>query len=115
MEQFVEIFASCNSEKTDASIGFGTGFESATGGIDLEDTDWIFEGMGDSFWENHDEFEAGIQQAEVVMGENPGLTFRDALFAVFGHFSITYEVNGEEKDLAYAVDVDTAMYDLLTS
>jgi len=114
MEQYIEISASCCSEKTDASIGFGVGFESVTGEIDLEDTDWIFEGMGDSFWENHDEFEAGIQQAETLMEVKPDLTFRDALFAVFGHFTITYEVNGEEKALAYIIDVDAAMYDLLT-
>lgn len=115
MEKYIEIFACCYSEKSDASIGFGIGFDSEDGVIDFEETNWIFEGMGDSFWENHFEFESGIQQAEALMDTNPKLTLRDALFAVFGHFEISYEVNGEETELPYNIDIDAAMYDLLAT
>lgn len=109
----IEIWACCYSEKADVSISFGTSIDSSDGDLSYFDTDWIFAGMSDSFWENHEEFEAGIAQAEVMKNNDDTLTFHQALFAIFGDFTLCYEVNGEEMDLAYDFDVNASMYALL--
>ena len=62
----IEIWACCYSEKADVSISFGTSVESIDGCAETLDVEWIYEGMSDSFWENHEEFELGISQAEAL-------------------------------------------------
>ena len=111
----INIMAWCTSEKADVFIGFGITIESSDGSIDFSDTDWIWEGMGDSFWENHYEFECGLAEAEAIYDSTPDITFYEALFSVFGNFSIRYEVDGIDRDLPFNIDVNKSMYALLES
>lgn len=109
----IEIRACCYSEKVDVSISFGTSIESINGDLSSLDTEWIYEGMGDSFWENYEEFEVGIAQVEAMLKSDSTLTKRQAMFAVFGNFALSYEVDGEEKELDLDFDVNASMYALL--
>lgn len=108
-----EISACCYSEKADVSIGFGIFFDSDEESIDTLDTEWIDVGMSEPFWENHFEFEPGIEKAKQLVENNSNLTFRQALYTVFGDFSISYEVDGEEVRPNFKFDVNQAMYDML--
>lgn len=110
----IEIMAYCSSEKESASIGFGVSY-TLKDHPDGPGMDWIGEGFADSFWENYYEFEPGIERAKQLMQMNPEMSFREALFKVFGKFSVTYEVDGVEKNLSYNVDADGIMYSMLES
>lgn len=107
----IDIHACCYSEKADVGISFGKSVKDRY--LDASDIEWIFEGMGDSFWENHEEFEPGIAQAKAMQQNNVGLTFRQALFATFGHFNLYFEINGESAELDIDIDVNDQMYALL--
>ena len=109
----VEIMTYCYSEKEDASIGFGTSFDSEEELINNLDTDWIEEGLSDSFLENYIEFEPGIEKAKQLIKSNPNLTFRQALHNIFGNFSISYEMKGKEIALQIEIDINQTMYDML--
>lgn len=109
----IEIWACCYSEKADVSISFGTSVESLDGDLSSLDTEWIFCGMGESFWENHEEFEAGIAQAEALQKSNSTMTLHQAMYAIFGDFELSYEVDGEETELNIDYDVNASMYALL--
>ena len=108
-----ELWAYCYSEKEDVSIAFGTSFDPNEETVDSLDTDWIDEGLSDSFWENHHEFELGIDKAKALLTQNNSLTIREALFVVFGEFSISYEVDGKETELSLDVDINDCIYSLL--
>ena len=95
----INIQAHCWSEKEDIGIGFGLTYESEKDSLDTLDTEWIYIGMSESFWENAFEFDAGIEKASVLWETDGTLSYKEALFSVFGNFSITYEVNGEEKSV----------------
>lgn len=69
--------------------------------------------MTDSFWENHRDFGPGIDRAKRLVFNNPSMTLEQALFEVFGHFTIFYEVNGVEQKLDYDIDADEIMYSML--
>lgn len=107
-----EITACCSSEKTDVSIGFGTSFVSENDHFDYPSPDWITEGIEDSFWENYEEFEIGIQQAYQLRCKK-NLNTRQALFEIYGHFNISYKVDGLEADINYIIDVDEIIYSML--
>ena len=109
----IEITACCYSKKADVSVSFGTSVETVDGSFDTTDTEWIYVGMSELFWENHWEFESGIEQASILQNENNALTFRQALFNVFGHFELAYQIDGEEVDLNIDLDADSLMYALL--
>ena len=108
-----EIWAYCYSEKEDVSIAFGTSFETNEETLESLGTDWIDEGLSDSFWENHHEFEPGINKAKALLNQNNSLTIREALFMVFGKFSISYEVDGKETNLLLDLDINDWVYSLL--
>lgn len=108
-----EISACCYSEKEDVGIGFGVSFDSDEESIDSLDTEWIDVGMSESFWENHFEFEPGIEKAKQLVEHNSQLTLRQALYAIFGDFYISYEIDGEEIMFGTELDVNQAMYDML--
>jgi len=109
----IDIHACCYSEKADVAIGFGITFESKTGDPSEVGCEWIFEGISDSFWENHEEFEEGIAQARAINNEQKSVSYRQALVSVFGHFDLEFEVNGEITKLNIVIDVDDFMYELL--
>lgn len=109
----INIHACCYSEKADVTIGFGITFESENDDPSEAGCAWIFEGISDSFWENHEEFDEGIATARAIKNEDSSVSFRQALFSVFGHFDLEFEVNGEITKLNIVIDVDDFMYELL--
>lgn len=112
MGKEIEINAECICEKEPASLGFGIYCLPE----ELPDNiDWIVEGISESFWENYDEFMPGIDRAKCLMEGNPEISYEQALFSVFGHFHIRFEVDGREKEIAYDINPDNEMLELLTS
>lgn len=109
----IEVHACCYSEKADVAIGFGISYECKSGNLSDAGYEWIFEGISDSLWENHEEFEAGIAQAKTLSAENSSMTFQQALYAIFGDLGLEFEVNGELAELDSKVDVNEFMYELL--
>lgn len=105
--------AYCYSEKEDAGIGFGVSFDSDEDSIETIGCDWINIGMSESFWENVFEFDAGIEKASMLAEENPHLTYRQALYEVFGDFRLSFELDGKNIDFECDIDESQAMYDLL--
>ena len=107
----IEIMACISSEKGYGSLGFGVSGEAET----VEDlgTDWLFEGIGDSWWENCSEFEDDVEAVRKACEENKDLSWADAITQVLGHFTISYEVNGVETDLHYDFDFEGIMTDYL--
>ena len=108
-----EISAYCYSEKENVGIGFGISFDPDKDSIETIGIDWIREGMADSFWENYREFDAGIEKASILIEENQNLTYRQALYAVFGDFILSYEIDGKEVDYESEIDENQMMYDML--
>lgn len=108
----IEIMAWCSSETEGVSLGFGISYnpQKHPDGLPL---DWVYEGMADSFWENYRDFEPGIDKARQLVCNSTSMTLEQALFEVFGHFNISYVVDGVEKNLGYDIDADKAMYPLL--
>ena len=74
MEIYIQ--ASCFSEKADVSIGFGISLDAADGSLPEIATDWISEGMSESFWENYQEFEDGIAEAERLQSNDNTLDYQ---------------------------------------
>jgi hypothetical protein len=109
----IEVWVSCHSEKTDASIWCGVYVESNNGIVNLTDTDMIYLGLAESFWENYREFEDGVAQANVFQENNPTLTYQQALFEVFGHFTLSFKVDNNEIKLDIDSNADELMYSLL--
>ncbi len=108
----IEIMAWCTSKKESVSLGFGVTFN-PRGYPDGLSSEWIYEGIGDSFWENYADFEPGIDKARQLACNNPTMKLEQALSEVFGCFDISYEVDGVEKQLHYDVDVNEIIYSLL--
>ena len=109
----IEIWACCYSEKADVSISIGTSVESIDGCAETLDVEWIYEGVSDSFWENHEEFEDGISKAEALHSSDNTLTLHQALYKIFGDFALCYEVDGKEVDLNIDFNANASMYALL--
>lgn len=107
------IWACCYSTKEDVSISFGTTISSDAFSTNDIDADCISEGLSDSFWENYSDFEEGINKAKELQKENAALTDKEALYQVFGEFSISFEVNGQETELALNQDINDCIYSLL--
>lgn len=109
----VEIWICLSSEKESVSLSWGISYDPEEN-PDGPGTDWLFDGTsGESFWENYSDFEPGIEKAKQLNELDPSLSFRQALFEVFGHFTVSYEVNGDETELDYDIDGDDVMYSLL--
>lgn len=99
----IEFFAVCSSEKEGVSIACGTS--------DYEDSDWFWVGMTESFWENAFEFEDGTQKIKELI--ETGVSIREAIYNVYGHFVLEYTINGFECALPYEEDADELMSDLI--
>lgn len=112
-EKHIEIALSCYSTHQDVSLGCGVSYENDGEQIDLDDTDWIWSGLTECFWENFYEFEEGIAAAKAALSSGEKSTLCDALYEVFGAFNVKYTVNGELTDLKYGVDVEEIIYNLL--
>lgn len=107
----IEIMAHISSERGYGSLGFGISGEAES----LEDlgTEWLYEGIGDSWWENCSEFEDDAEAVRNAIEENDALSWKDAVIQVLGHFYISYEVNGVETVLNYDFDFEKIMIDYL--
>jgi len=112
-EEHIEIALSCCSTRRDVGLGCGVGYENDGQPIDLNDTDWIWTGIAECFWENFFEFEEGTAVAKAALASGEKSTLRDALYEAFGAFNVEYTVNGEATDLEYDVDVEEIIYNLL--
>jgi len=119
-DEYIEISACCYSDTIDVSVGFGIGFDKEDFSIADLGTDWIYEGLSESFWENAQDFEEGVSRAYAIVreevangGKDDHETFMKALRQVFGEFKIEYEIEGVKQDFTWDVDVNSAMYDML--
>ena len=110
----IQLDVVCFSEKEDVSLGFGFG-------ISEEDkvNKWISEpgdiaiGISDSYYELYFEFEPGINKAKKLVEDGYFSSIRDALLEVFGHFRLSFSVDGIDEEFDYDFDVDECMFDLL--
>ena len=108
-----EISAYCYSEKENVGICFGMLFDSDENPIETIGMDWVNIGMSESFWANTFEFDVGIEKASALIEKNPNLTYRQALYTVFGDFFLSYEMDGKKVDFEYEIDANQIMYDFL--
>lgn len=113
MIEEVYISAYCYSELAEVSISFGISLESEVDPIEAVGSDWIWVGMSESFWENYHEFEPYIEMVKEQLKNNSTLSHRQALTDVFGRFTVSYEVNGNESKLNFDLDTNEAMFALL--
>ena len=109
----IEVWVTCYSQKTDVSISCVICIESADGSIDIANAKIIYEALSESFWENCQDFEDSIAQAEAKQKSDSTLSFEQALLSVFGHFSISFAIDGKEIDLDIDANADDFMYSLL--
>lgn len=112
-EEYIEIGLSCCSARQDVGLGCGISYENGGQPIDVDDTDWIWIGITECFWENFFEFEGGIAEARAAVESGKKSTLYEALHEVFGEFNAEYTVNGETVALEYGVDVEEIIYNLL--
>jgi len=114
--EYIEFWLTCSSEATGASISAGCcGDYTQDESKDLKViVDCILQdSFGDSFWENHDEFEEGIDIAERLSAINKHITFDQALRIVFGHFTFSLKKNGEPCPFPSEFDADECIYSML--
>lgn len=109
----IQVWVTCYSEKTDASISCGIYVESVSKNLDITDIKNIYEGLSESFWENCQEFEDGVAQADTMQEDDPALSFEQAILSIFGHFFISGTVDGEETELGIDPIADDFMISLL--
>lgn len=112
-EDCIEISVSCYSTYQNARLGCGVRYKNDGQPINLDDTDWIWSGLAECFWENYYEFEEGIAEARAAVDSGKKSTLYEALHEVFGAFNAEYTVNGETVALEYGVDVEEIIYNLL--
>lgn len=112
-EEYIEISLSCNSSRQDAGVGCGISYENHGQPIDLNDTDWIWCGISECFWENFFEFEDGIAEAKAAIAVGKETSIEEALHKAFGEFFVEFWVNGEKTDLNYGIDIEDIIYNLL--
>ena len=109
----IEIWVCCRSEKVDADISCGITISERDYQTELPEPAWIYEGLSDAYWENYFEFEPYTEKAEILLKNGEFVDYKEALFSILGHFSLSFEVDGEKKDLAYNIDVDELMYSII--
>ena len=110
MDNLQEVEAYCYSEKVDVSLSFGIEYN---GSLDELGTDWIFEGISDSFWENYYEFEEYNNQAKEI-ANNKNIEYEEALEMVFGHFAISFVVDGKPVTWNSNLDINDQIFTLLS-
>ena len=109
-------WAYCCSDKTGDSIWCGTDVESEDGTTyNITDTGMLYATLEEAFWELCQEFEEGVSQANALQEEDSSLTYEQALAAVFGHFSLSFKVDGQTVDLDIDTNADEFMYSLLSN
>lgn len=112
-EEYIEIELHCYSQRQNVSLGCGISYKNDGDPIDLADTEWIWVGISECYWENYFEFEDGLTEAKLLVNTGAKSTIFNALYEVFGKFIVEYTVNGEKTALEYSVDVEGIIYNLL--
>ena len=114
MDTLIEINAVCFSEKAEGSLGFGFSIsETDYNNARISDAEELYIGISDSYWENWSEFEPGVLEAKKMVDEGLYSKAKEALFEVFGHFELYFEIDEVEKHFDYEFDTDELMYTLL--
>ncbi len=109
-DNYQEIEANCYSELTPVSLGFSMEYNDS---ISELGTEWIYESVEESFWENSYEFEPYIKIAKNLVETDKTISYEDALKRVFGRFSISFYVNENPVQVYSDVDVNEQIYALL--
>ena len=109
-ETIDDIYVSFYSEKEDASIFIGATLEPYEMKLEVD----VFT-MQESFWENYFVFEEGIEKVKAILETDSKMTLRQAIVAVFGHFYISVEIDGDEIELKNNLDeeFEECMYSML--
>ncbi len=109
-----DLMANCISENS-GSIAFGCPID------DVDDTDWIHEGVADSLYENYEEFEeAVIQAAEECRkvlrdkdAEDLSNLAHRMIKKALGEICVVYEADGKQVDVTFDVDIPNLIYTYL--
>ncbi len=119
INQEVEVWVHCTSEKDqNITLGWGRVFEPDAMTeeqikIELGNSDWIYDGWDEAYSENSWIFEPGVMLAKKQCEKDDNISFRAALFELYGHFTLTYDVIGIDYTIDYEIDADELMYYLL--
>ncbi|MBQ6532618.1 MAG: hypothetical protein IJI33_06415 [Solobacterium sp.] len=111
-DDYREMWGYCRSECVDVPpLAFGLEF---TGSVDEQDSEWIYEGIGDSYFENSWQFDDYIEKANQLINSK-GISREAALKQIFGRFIISFEIDGKPAIIKYDEDaVNDQMYELLS-
>lgn len=109
----IEVMAWCSSVKENVTIGFGVCYDPTKETLSSLGSDWIIEGISDSFWENYTEFEPGLYKANSLIRNDPTLSIEQALYEVFGEFCLSFDVAESDEVVSCDVDINRHIYSLL--
>lgn len=108
-----EIWATVDNEKMSINMMFGSSFTNrAEFCALLFDPCWIYDGLNSYYWENHYEFERGLESAQ-QLAEDVSISYEQALQEVFGPFVIKYEIEDQQINPFFNINVDKEMMRLL--
>ena len=107
-----DIYVSSYSEKEDASISVGASIDA-----DEDELEVDVLVMQESFWENYFVFEPGIEKVKTLLKNDSGITLRQAIIDVFGHFYVSIEIDGDEIEIIdnWDEELEECMYSMLES
>ncbi len=104
----------CYSEKEEVSLGFGFCIsEEERENKRIDEFGDIATGISDSYYELYFEFEPGINKAKKLIEERHCSSIDDALREVFGHFELSFSIDGVDEEFEYDFDVDECVFRLL--
>ena len=92
---FSKLTAICKSKKQDITLSFSILFDENKEPIETLGTDWIEEGLTEAFWENAD-------------------LFKEVSFEDCGGFDLCFELNGENVEYPFEVDVNGLMRECIS-
>ncbi len=110
-----ELMAYCYAESGE-SIGFGCPV------LYSNHTEWIYEGVADSLYENYEEFEKAIKIAAKagieVLKNSPDEELSSLAYRMtentLGGITVVYEADGKKIDIKYDVDIPDLIYSNLS-
>lgn len=104
----------CYSEKEKVRLGFGFCIsEEDKERKTISDSDEIEIGIGESYYELYSEFEPGINKARELIKDRRCSSIDDALREVFGHFKLSFSIDGIDEDFDCDFDVDKCVFDVI--
>lgn len=113
-DNVIELDVVCYSEKEDVSLGFGFSIsEEERVNKRIDESGDIAIGISDSYYELYSEFEPGINKAKKLIEDRLCSSVDDALREVFGHFELSFSIDGVDEDFEYDLDVDECVFDVI--